>query len=106
MVLQKWGFELNQICKENNVKIATEKTKVMEFQSDAPVRTKIINDRLINQYLVNDIDCDADMKLYKFQTICTVIDRVVRNRIHREIKIIFVNLGPSLDYIMVANYVQ
>ena len=92
--LQKAVYELNKICKEYNMIISENKTKIMAFQGRNPVRSKIIiEDSILEQvshfqYLGCDItykhDQDVDKKIQKFQAVCGTIKRTFKNKVRQE----------------------
>ena len=59
--LQLAVFHLSQICKEYNLRISTQKTKVMAFRGKHPIRSKIIiNNQAIEQVShFNFLGCDV-----------------------------------------------
>lgn len=97
--LQRSVHHLNKICKGYDIKISKEKTKVMAFCGKSPVRTKIVVDnKIIEQvssfnYLGCEIghDEDTNKKLSKFQSVCGIIHRTMKNKTRKETRIKFYN---------------
>lgn len=98
-LLQLAAHKLNEICKDYNLKISINKTKVMAFSGKNPLRAKIIiDDQMIEQvshykYLGCDIsygyDKDIEYKINQFQAICGTINRTLNNKAHKQTKLKF-----------------
>jgi len=107
--LQKSVYILNQMSKDHNLKISTDKTKIMAFKGKRLVFSKIEIDRSIleqvNQF--NYLGCeqslvgepDFDKKINRFQGICgTVRKHLKKTRTDAQMKFYKVVARPSLLY--------
>lgn len=108
--LQQSVYKLGIVCEEYNMRISVAKTKVMAFQGPEPIRTKIVvNNKPVEQvkhfnYLGNDISYDRDKdinnKLHKYQIMCGIINRTLKNKVRTETKMKFYKVvaAPVLLY--------
>jgi hypothetical protein len=109
--LQRAVYNLAITAQRYNMKISTEKTRVMAFRGKDPVRSKIvINERIIEQvssfkYLGSDIsylgEVDVNSKISKFLKVAGLINRVVTgNNVRRETRLRIYNTFavPMLKY--------
>jgi len=108
--LQRAIYKLYLVCKKYNMKISTKKTKVMAFEGDYPIRTKIvIDDHPLEQvshfnylgcYTSFEKDKDIDHKIHKFQYICGTIHRTLKNKTRKDTMLKFYKTmaTPTLLY--------
>jgi hypothetical protein len=104
-ILQIFVYILNQLSKDYNLKISTEKTKIVAFKGKYLVRSKIeIDGSILEQvkqfnYLGCELSLDFDKKINKFQSICGTIRKHLNNtRIDTQIKFYKVSARPTLLY--------
>jgi hypothetical protein len=92
--LQRAIHRLNVISKDYNMRISTDKTKVLALRGKYPMRIKIvINGRIFYQvlnfnYLGYNMglnrEKDIDVKLQRFQQICGIIKRTLAGKVRKE----------------------
>jgi hypothetical protein len=107
--LQKSVHILNQISKDYNLKISTDKTKIMVFEGKHLVRSKIeIDGSILEQFkqfnylgceLSLDSEPDFDKKINRFQRICdTIRKHLKKTRTDTQMKFYKVIARPTLLY--------
>ena len=107
--LQKVVYILNQMSKDYNLKISTDKTKIMAFKVKHLVRSKIeIEGWILEQvrqfnYLGRKLSLDGepdfDKKINRFQGICgTVRKHLQKTRTDNQMKFYKAVARPSLLY--------
>jgi len=107
--LQKYVYLLNQMSKDYNLKISTDKTKIMAFKVKHSVHSRIEIDGSILQQvkqfdylgceLTFDGEPDFDQKINRFQGICSTIRKhLKKTRTEAQMKFYKVVARPSLLY--------
>jgi hypothetical protein len=100
--LQRAIHRLNVLSKDYNMRISTDKTKVLALRGKDPIRIKIvINERILDQvlnfnYLDYNMglnrDMDINVKLQRFQQICGTIKRTLARKVRKETLLKFIRL--------------
>jgi hypothetical protein len=108
--LQRAIHRLNVICKDYNMRISIDKTKVLALRGKDPVRIRIvINERILDQvlnfnYLGYNMglnrEMDINVKLQRFQQICGTIKRTFAGKVRKETLLRFYEIIqiPTLLY--------
>lgn len=108
--LQIASFKLQQIMEKYNLKISTNKTKIMAFCGNEPIRSKIV----LNEKPIEQVNCfkflgcsvsymgevDIQQKIEKFNYYNGTIKRTLKNKVQTETMLKFYKVAavPSLTY--------
>lgn len=108
--LQRATYKLQQIFRNYNLEISTQKSKVMAFEGKYPIRSKIVlANEIIEQvngfkylgcWISYEQERDIEYKLNQFRHICGTIQRTLRNKTRKDtiIKFYKVLAVPLLLY--------